>query len=365
MPLGSLGRQRHPSAQSKAVGPSNNAGLLKSSTNVAQMNASLFIEHNFSAYQGEFKNVQSIISYPQRGHYGNSKYRGNCTGQLIKDMLRQYQPIVFVDPTLGGGTSADVAEELQREGVNLEFIGLDLHSGFNLLKDSLTTRIGGCRADYCFFHPPYHRLIQYSGKMWGTTPHPDDLSNCDNYEDFLTKMKLAMQNIYESVAPRGHYSILIGDIRKNGVYTSIQADLLQLAPGLLDGIIIKQQFNCLSERKTYTNQNFVPIGHEYLLNFRKDLTVFGMIDTTLNVSRKLQMLSNANWKAVVQSAVSILGGKAKLAEIYEVIEKTSPEKTALRPNWQARVRATLQSFFTPVERGVWAMRVKHRKTENG
>ncbi len=190
--------------------------------------------------------------------------------------------------------------------------------------------------------------------MWGTEAHPDDLSNCENYEDFLTKMKLAMQNIYDAVAGRGHYSILIGDIRKNGVYTSIQADLLQLAPGSLDGIIIKQQFNCESSRKTYANQNFVPIGHEYLLTFRKDLTVFGMLDTTLNISRKLQSLSNANWRAVVHSALNKLGGRAQLQEIYRVIEETAKDLTATRPNWTARVRATLQQFFTPVERGIWA-----------
>lgn len=304
--------------------------------------------------------MQSIVSYPNRGHYGTSNYRGNCSGHIVKDMLQHYKPKVFVDPTLGSGTSADVSDELRAEGVNIEFIGLDLHSGFNLLKDSLRERIGGsARADYVFVHPPYANLIRYSGNVWGTKAHPDDLSNCNNYEDFLTKMKLAMQNIYDAVAGHGHYSILIGDIRKNGVYTSIQADLLQLAPGSLDGIIIKQQFNCVSDRKNYSNQNFVPIGHEYLLNFRKDLTVFGMLDTTLNVSRKLQTLSNANWKATVQSALHMLGGQAKLPEIYETIEKTSLEKTATRPNWQARVRATLQSYFTPIERGVWAMRVKY------
>lgn len=29
----------------------------------------------------------SIVSYPERGTYGNNKYRGNCSGRLIKDII--------------------------------------------------------------------------------------------------------------------------------------------------------------------------------------------------------------------------------------------------------------------------------------
>lgn len=254
--------------------------------------------------------MNSIVSYPNRGNYGKSNWRGNCSGYLIKDMLRFYQPRVFVDPTLGSGTSFDVVQEMKREGSSIEFYGLDLHNGFNLLKDSLSQRIGGCRSDYVFFHPPYHSVIQYSASEWETEIHSDDLSICPTYEDFLTKMTVALRNIYESLKSRGNYSILIGDLRKQGEYLSIQSDLLQIAPGKLDGIIIKEQHNCVSSRKFYPNQHFIPITHEYLLNFHKDRLIFGMIDTTLKVSRKLEMLSRANWSAVIQSALTKLGGGA-------------------------------------------------------
>lgn len=300
-------------------------------------------------------NINSVLAYPNRGAYGKSNYRGNCSGFIIRDLLQYFKPTTFVDPTLGGGTSMDVVNELNAAGANIEFFGLDLHSGFNLLKDSLTERIGGMRADYVFFHPPYANVISYSSNMWGTEKHPDDLSNCENYEDFLTKMRTSMQNIYDAVRPGKNFSVLIGDLRKNGQYTAIQADLLQIAPGSLDGILIKQQFNCVSDRKTYAHAKFIPIMHEYILNFRKELTVFGILDTSLNISKKLQMLANANWKATVNYALNELGGKAPLQEIYQVIEKSSPEKISTRPNWQARVRRTLQLFFSSTERGVWAI----------
>lgn len=163
-----------------------------------------------------------------------------------------------------------------------------------------------------------------------------------------------MQNIYDSLSANGAYSILIGDFKKNGEYISIQSDLLQLAPGKLDGVLIKQQFNCVSDRKAYGGK-FIRIAHEYLINLRRDRVVFGMIDTSLAVSRKLEMLSRANWNAVIQSALKKLGGTASLPEIYEAIERDAPQTVAPRPNWKARVRANLQSYFKNIERGVWAL----------
>ena len=298
----------------------------------------------------------SIASYPARGSYGQSNYRGNCSGLLIKDLLLDYQPKTFVDPTLGSGTSLDVVNELNAQGAGIEFFGLDLHSDFNLLKDRLRQRIGGSRADYVFFHPPYDSVIKYSGAVWGEA-HADDLSRCADYEDFLTKMTTAMHNIYEAVKGNGRYSILIGDLRKNGVYTSIQADLLKLAPGALDGILIKAQHNCVSDRRNYANPDFTPISHEYLLNFRKDRLVFGMLDSAMNISRHLRKIARANWAGVIRHALNRLGGAAPLQEIYQVIEKDSPHTVSSRANWQARVRAELQTHqcFVNRTRGVWAM----------
>lgn len=300
----------------------------------------------------------SILSYPNRGQYGASDYRGNCSGHIVRDLLEHYRPQVFVDPTLGSGTSADVVTELNNKGRSIEFFGLDLKNGFNLLKDSLSARIKGRRADYVFIHPPYHSVISYSGRgnQWGTENHPDDLSHCPTYENFLSKMGIVLQNIYDALSANGNYSILIGDLRKNGEYLSIQSDLIQLAPGKLDGVIIKAQHNCVSDRKNYARQDlkFVKIAHEYILNFRNHRTFFGMLDTALNTSRKLEMLSRANWSAIIGTALNKLGGEASLSEIYQVIEADAPRTIKPRPHWQARVRATLQTHFKSTERGIWA-----------
>ena len=36
--------------------------------------------------------LTSIHATPGRGNYGDAAYRGNCSGLLIKDLLRFYQP---------------------------------------------------------------------------------------------------------------------------------------------------------------------------------------------------------------------------------------------------------------------------------
>ncbi|EBD5249272.1 DNA adenine modification methylase, partial [Salmonella enterica subsp. enterica serovar Agona] len=57
----------------------------------------------------------SVCSYENRGPYGNNKYRGNCSGFIVKDFIESYmrKPNGLVaDPSVGGGSSIDVANEL-------------------------------------------------------------------------------------------------------------------------------------------------------------------------------------------------------------------------------------------------------------
>lgn len=101
----------------------------------------------------------SIVSYRNRGPYGNSKYRGNCSGYLIADLLDYYQPKRFVEVFAGGGTGADVAKSK-----GIRSIHLDLNpqfGGWNALTDDIPTG-----ADLIFSHPPYHSMVVYSGNMW-------------------------------------------------------------------------------------------------------------------------------------------------------------------------------------------------------
>jgi len=307
--------------------------------------------------------MSSVLNYSDRGPYGDARYRGNCSGRLVRDLLLHYRPELFCDVTLGGGTSADVVRELAPTGLPRLFVGLDLRLGFNLLRDRLADRLPG-GADLIFFHPPYHTMIPYSGPggVWGQgrAHHPDDLSRCADYEEFLYKLRLACLNIHEALGRGGRYAVLVGDLRRGGCFYHLAADLRQVAPGLLEAVQVKLQHNCHSRARRYPNEaDLIRIDHEYLLHFRRDGLVVGLLGPTLETSCHLERLSKATWKALITSALGRLGGKAPLGEIYREIEREAENKTRSRKrvNWQAKVRQLLQlepEYHSPT-RGVWGL----------
>ena len=60
-----------------------------------------------------------------RRNTGDPRYRGNCAGEVVRDLLLYFNPRFFVDPSCGSGVpSGDVAREL-----GIQYIGLDLKGG--------------------------------------------------------------------------------------------------------------------------------------------------------------------------------------------------------------------------------------------
>lgn len=61
--------------------------------------------------------MNSIVNYSSRGPYGNSSYRGNCTGYIIKDLITQFYPTSkpqkFVEIFSGGGTRTRCCKRTQ------------------------------------------------------------------------------------------------------------------------------------------------------------------------------------------------------------------------------------------------------------
>jgi hypothetical protein len=50
--------------------------------------------------------------------------------------------------------------------MRIEAHGLDLHSGFNILKERILDVVGKPSSDLVLSHPPYHDIIVYSGNVW-------------------------------------------------------------------------------------------------------------------------------------------------------------------------------------------------------
>ena len=293
--------------------------------------------------------LKSVVSYPDRGPWGNASWKGNFSGWLVCDLLEFFRPTFFVDPMEGSGTSGQVAASM-----GIKYRGFDLHSGFNAVRDSLIDRLGGERPDYLIAHPPYHDMILFSGEVWGKEPHPDDLSRCASPEEFLSKLQMALYNAYDALAPNSPYTVVIGDLRKKGKFWSIQSDLIRMMPGVVESVVIKLQHNCRSDKIPQTG-NFIRILHEYAITARKDKVVFGMLDAAVASSQGLVSLSNSTWRAVVAWALRKLGGKASLSEIYRTVAEGAAERTIARDHWKAKVRQILQKYFTNIGRGVWQL----------
>lgn len=101
--------------------------------------------------------MKSVMSFPERGTYGDSKWRGNTSGFVIKELIEHFNPKLFVDACEGSGTSGDVCKEM-----GIDYVGLDLYKGQDFTRDYILNQLPR-PADVCFTHPPYHCL------------HPDSL----------------------------------------------------------------------------------------------------------------------------------------------------------------------------------------------
>ncbi|WP_241302725.1 site-specific DNA-methyltransferase [Burkholderia stabilis] len=295
----------------------------------------------------------SIMSFPDRGPWGNAKWRGNCSGhvyrQLFEQILGRVENAVFIDPMMGSGTSIEVATEM-----GIKAYGLDLHQGFNILRDSIVG-VTGDPGHLVLSHPPYHKMIEYSGRVWGTEAHPDDLSRCVDDEDFHQKMHLAMLNQREATLPGGYYGCIIGDWRRNGVYTSYQAEIIARLPAPeLAGVLIKAQHNASSSFKSYGKLDLPFIMHEYIVLFRRKTgTILAVLGAMASQAKaRLQ----GTWRNIVRSVLIGLGGTAPLAAIYDAVS-ASTDRIKTNSNWREKIRQTLQIYpdFKSEERGVWGL----------
>jgi hypothetical protein len=213
--------------------------------------------------------LTSIVSYPDRGPWGDNRYPGNSSGYLLIDLCATYAPRTVLDPMEGGGTSRDVCADM-----GIAYQGFDLHSGVDSLHDEIggpsTHSTGSGQAgsghgyDLIFWHPPYHDMKIYSDD-------PRDLSRAGSLAAFGAMLRAGYWRFFECLAPGGRLAILIGDLRRRGRYEPLTADVARLDRNHLAGIIVKAQHNVSSNRTQYGGA-FVPILHETLTIFRRPET---------------------------------------------------------------------------------------------
>jgi hypothetical protein len=195
--------------------------------------------------------LTSVVSYPDRGPWGDNRYPGNCSGYLLIDLCATYRPRAVLDPMEGGGTSREVCADMA-----IDYAGYDLRAGTDSLRDDI-----GSGYDLIFWHPPYHDMKVY-------TADPRDLSRAGSVATFGALLRTGYWRFYDLLAPGGRLAILMGDLRRRGRYEPLTIDVARLDRAHLEGIVVKVQHN-VSSNKTHYGGAFVPILHETLTIFRR------------------------------------------------------------------------------------------------
>lgn len=296
-------------------------------------------------YMNTFQNglSSSIMSYPTRGKWGKSNYRGNCSGYVIQDLLNYYSPAKFVECFSGSGTGKEVAEDL---GIT-NSIHLDLNNGWNALVDDIPSG-----NDFTFSHPPYWTMIDYNKINNRNNPH--DLSCNMSYDEFISKLNRVNEKIYSSLINGGRHAFLIGIIKKQGKCYSITKDMNWY--GDLEMPMVKVQYNTHSEKKKYHGK-FIPIEHEELLIFRKKSIWSVDVKITQTRTFNIKQFESATWRDLIQAALEYINKPANLQEIYNLISDSKKTKNNL--HWKEKVRQTLQLHpnFHSVSRGTWGLNI--------
>ena len=130
--------------------------------------------NGFYGLYAEDKYITSVVSYPDRGPWGDARYRGNCSGYLVKDLILRFNCQSVFDPAEGGKTVRDVVtgiNKFRRRCIYYE--GRDLSRDWDIVTGLMPDK----KFDMVWFHPPYWDIIKYSD-------NPNDLSNCSTLDEF-------------------------------------------------------------------------------------------------------------------------------------------------------------------------------------
>jgi len=141
--------------------------------------------------------LTSLYHKSWRGPYGNPGYPGNCSGELIKDLVRYHQPRSVLDPMTGSGTCRDVCREL-----GIPCHSGDIAGGQDACDPKTFAGIG--TFDFAWLHPPYWRMKRY-------TDDARDLSNAPTLSYFLYRYDKLIRNCAGQLNPGGQLAILMGD----------------------------------------------------------------------------------------------------------------------------------------------------------
>lgn len=208
----------------------------------------------------------SVLSYPERGPYGRSTFRGNTSGYVVRDLMETYHATSVFDPMAGSGTTLDVCREL-----DVPCFSYDLADGYDILngrsqyqmRQHIAARVGEQGVDFVFFHPPYWNMISYSDD-------PHDFSN-GSYGMYIQHMQDALKFIVSVMAPGGVIALQLADLRRMHRTWFLADDTT--TPASLRSVKLVKEFRFIKLQHYTTTSGvsdyWVKFAHEYITILRK------------------------------------------------------------------------------------------------
>ena len=292
------------------------------------------------------RHTDTVLSFPNRGPWGDSRYRGNCSGWIPAFFINKYKVQKLAEVFAGSGTTYDVCKDM-----GVRYVGIDLNPNptrdgiisMDILDDSVDLPDGFYDADMVFLHPPYPSIndVRYAGNMWKDIDGRGRLRDIQemSFENGMNAVNHAVLRAYNAM-PAGSYEVcLVGEIRSHGQYRSMIQNLA--IPGILHQTFVKLQHNTVSGRRTYSSNNdYALTGHEMIAVIKKPSGYELAFVMPKRYSMDIRDSQMATWKDVVMAAVRNMGGTGNNSDIYAALE--NHKKVSCNPNWKAKVRQTLQ-----------------------
>lgn len=313
----------------------------------------------------------TVLSFPERGPWGSSSYRGNFSGWIPAAIIYRYGAESVSEIFAGGGTTSDLCKDLK-----IPYCGIDLNPDpvrsniltMDILDEKNELPDAFYEADLQMLHPPYPCInhLHYSNSMWMDTKNmaSHDIQEM-SWEKGMLSVNRAILRGYAAMPAGSYQAVVVGDIRRKVNGKSIFKSMLsELAiPGEMVQILVKIQHNTMSGRTgNYANQKnaFFMIEHEYVVVIKKPSGYEIAYLLPQNHSCDIRDSTTATWKDVVMTVVRELGkevGKEVSNEtIYNALQNHS--KCKKNKNYEAKIRQTLQKLaasgvLSHTGRGTW------------
>lgn len=202
--------------------------------------------------------LTSLHAREGRGNYGDSRYRGNCSGLLIEDLLKFFRPASVLDPMTGSGTCRDVCRAL-----GIECFSYDIQAGFDAAAPEKYIDVP--KVDFVWLHPPYWRQVRYGRDA-------RCLAEAETLEDYLSLLGMVFTNCLGRLNPGGTLAVLIGDYKADGLYLGLPFRTLQVAEAqglwLAAPKIVRSSHGASSSGKAYRS-SVIPRLHDICLVLKR------------------------------------------------------------------------------------------------